>query len=92
MRTDMWDSCLFHYKLSSHIMLPHTLKQGGVWKTWTVRERETVHMRTYMLIYTVITVIASHRISACTEGDGNDRATKHSNPLCPNQLVMAKSV
>ena len=35
---------------------------------------------------------ASHRVFACTEGEGSDRATKHSNPLCPNQLVMAKSV
>lgn len=45
-----------------------------------------------MLISTVIAVEASHRISACTEGEGNDGATKHSNPLCPNQLVMAESV
>lgn len=58
---------------------------------YTDSERDGTHVDIHVNLYSQYCV-ASHRVSACTEGEGSDRATKHSNPLCPNQLVMAQSV
>lgn len=83
--TPMWNSCSFQFRVPSHVPL-------ATWREVnTDGERDDTHANMHANLYSHHCE-ASHRVSACTEGEGSDRATKHSNPLCPNQLVMAKSV
>lgn len=83
--TVMWKSCSFQFRMPPHALLAMRCVDN------TDGERAGTHANTHANLYGHYCG-ASHRVSACTEGEGSDRATKHSNPLCPNQLVMAKSV